>query len=1111
MDIASSRFHQPGLAARLFLLLAFCFMGITQANAAVTAGEWQSASDLSIAQGDRFYDRRLGAYYTYNTVTATSGESLSGELRLVVLSSSHSVLNADGTNADGNPFFMVPADSAEHVVRINFQRRRAAFGYTTQMQRLIERDPDTDGDGIFDAVDSCPDTPQGEAVDANGCSDSQKDDDSDGVTNGADSCLNTPTGEAVDTEGCSESQKDDDNDGVVNSEDACPSDGSNTCFTISGTVRSGGTPLANALVTVGINTVTGTSDANGAFSINAGDSADIGFDGLDEFFPVNAAIDGFATGFAKVLIQPGVFEYELLIDLAPVSDIIGEDEDVTVGVAIDKEDEKVGELTIPADSFPAGVTAITGQITYLDPETDVDLAPGGDLLALPADADPNDTPVPLETFGMMEFDLVDQDGNPVSDLAAPAEVCMKAGAGLAAGDTIPLWYYDDEAGLWIEEGQGTVESRDGQLLICGDVNHFSWWNYDQPINTHSCFKYHFIDGDTGDSLRDVFDWYAEGVTYNGSSPERLCDRDGNDPATPAPGETNIDSLTVKRTTDTNAPEQIRVTTTIGGNKYYLVDDGDGTYSLSTGVSDGAIFDNPVLNASCLNNTNVSDCLFLDYNDGPAANGILPLDIDINLPPAITGFSSDVGQWGDVNAGASTGLFATVTDPEGGSVDIAWSAQCYNTSGNGILAPEFDSGSSGAVFNTQFSAPGVASFYSYCQLTISATDSAGNTANASLWLDIVDPDFVFSVSGVLYGPAGLPMPNHTISFPLGGLCETIDEVVTNSLGEYAVDVPGSCGDGEGLFSEFEIFFDYENINWRYTGYIDPFTCGFFFEEAGIAGEACEYDIYLPTVWGGIQGAVHGTVFANSVMTIELPWAGSGFGEGGGYLVGSPNSLLQPLGYGLLQVPVGGGVTILHSDESGQSHFREFQLLSTEGAVVDIGPALGTVQVTLFDDLGSPLPNTLVYIFANSTNTVQLTTDANGQVSLTDVPLGRVTAWSNTQTFSYGGGHVDTAGQIVEIDLNSPDTCTAEGTTFDRWGQPLAAAEASFTSIEGGFVSSFSDFNGAFTLSGVEASVGYFHLGDNFFFFENEVVIDNCRNNRTIRVDIPERFNFDFYLD
>jgi outer membrane protein OmpA-like peptidoglycan-associated protein len=81
---------------------------------------------------------------------------------------------------------------------------------------------DTDGDGVKDNLDKCPNTPAGEKVDANGCSDSQKDADKDGVTDSADKCPNTPAGENVDASGCSDSQKDDDKDGVGNNADKCP-------------------------------------------------------------------------------------------------------------------------------------------------------------------------------------------------------------------------------------------------------------------------------------------------------------------------------------------------------------------------------------------------------------------------------------------------------------------------------------------------------------------------------------------------------------------------------------------------------------------------------------------------------------------------------------------------------------------------------------------------------------------------------------------------------------------------------------------------------------------------------------------------------------------------
>uniref|UniRef100_A0A832MM59 OmpA family protein n=1 Tax=Eiseniibacteriota bacterium TaxID=2212470 RepID=A0A832MM59_UNCEI len=62
---------------------------------------------------------------------------------------------------------------------------------------------DYDGDGVFDRVDNCPNTPKGCTVDRFGCT---MDGDGDGVCDGLDKCPGTPVGAAVDADGCSESQ-----------------------------------------------------------------------------------------------------------------------------------------------------------------------------------------------------------------------------------------------------------------------------------------------------------------------------------------------------------------------------------------------------------------------------------------------------------------------------------------------------------------------------------------------------------------------------------------------------------------------------------------------------------------------------------------------------------------------------------------------------------------------------------------------------------------------------------------------------------------------------------------------------------------------------------------
>ena len=75
---------------------------------------------------------------------------------------------------------------------------------------------DVDGDGVCDGLDKCPNTPKGAKVDAHGC---PIDSDGDGVYDGLDQCPNTPAGCKVDEKGC---PIDSDGDGVCDGLDQCP-------------------------------------------------------------------------------------------------------------------------------------------------------------------------------------------------------------------------------------------------------------------------------------------------------------------------------------------------------------------------------------------------------------------------------------------------------------------------------------------------------------------------------------------------------------------------------------------------------------------------------------------------------------------------------------------------------------------------------------------------------------------------------------------------------------------------------------------------------------------------------------------------------------------------
>ena len=75
---------------------------------------------------------------------------------------------------------------------------------------------DSDGDGVPDDRDECPNTPAGVSVDSSGC---PLDTDGDGVPDYLDQCPGTPAGVSVDHTGC---PPDSDGDGVVDHLDQCP-------------------------------------------------------------------------------------------------------------------------------------------------------------------------------------------------------------------------------------------------------------------------------------------------------------------------------------------------------------------------------------------------------------------------------------------------------------------------------------------------------------------------------------------------------------------------------------------------------------------------------------------------------------------------------------------------------------------------------------------------------------------------------------------------------------------------------------------------------------------------------------------------------------------------
>ncbi len=128
-------------------------------------------------------------------------------------------------------------------------------------------------------------------------------------------------------------------------------------------------------------------------------------------------------------------------------------------------------------------------VVYLSPASTPamePLMPGADLMAIANDGDT----VPLISYGMVNVEMTDDNGNPLQ-LKDGCEAYLKypAPKGFSNHDTIPLWYFNEESGLWVEEGYST---RQGDKYV-GSVRHFTWWNCDIKIENGAKIRCRLIN------------------------------------------------------------------------------------------------------------------------------------------------------------------------------------------------------------------------------------------------------------------------------------------------------------------------------------------------------------------------------------------------------------------------------------------------------------------------------------------------------------------------------------------------------------------------------------------------------------------------------------------
>ncbi len=229
-----------------------------------------------------------------------------------------------------------------------------------------------------------------------------------------------------------------------------------------------GNPIAAA--TVIINNTEYTTDSQGLYS-----ATDISINGYGNLVTISKS--GYFSGAKLIQTEDGrkANLNVTLITKTMKGSIMSTDGGI---VTIDGE----STVDLPAGGIKDSNGEIyTGEVNvyakWLDPSSlsTLDEMPG-DLRAVNSNSDI----MQLATYGMLAVELESPSGQSLnlSD-GNTAELTFDLPTSMvdAAPATLPLWYFDETTGYWIEEGVATLVNG----TYVGEVSHFSFWNCDAPF------------------------------------------------------------------------------------------------------------------------------------------------------------------------------------------------------------------------------------------------------------------------------------------------------------------------------------------------------------------------------------------------------------------------------------------------------------------------------------------------------------------------------------------------------------------------------------------------------------------------------------------------------
>lgn len=167
---------------------------------------------------------------------------------------------------------------------------------------------------------------------------------------------------------------------------------------------------------------------------------------------------------------------------------------------------QAGEMKIdmPQDGYKVDGTGagyagkVKSEMVYLDPNNErfSEMMPGGDLAAVHSD----NSSAQLVSYGMTDLNMYAENGDKLQlkdGCKAKLTFPIPAGMGENPPASIPLWSFNEQTGLWEEEGSAALQGN----VYVGEVAHFSWVNLDYPEDQGTVYGY--VKDDTGKILPGV--------------------------------------------------------------------------------------------------------------------------------------------------------------------------------------------------------------------------------------------------------------------------------------------------------------------------------------------------------------------------------------------------------------------------------------------------------------------------------------------------------------------------------------------------------------------------------------------------------------------------------